>query len=98
MTVVAQFEITYTQIINELGVNCAPLPPELNHKATLLQLYQTMLLTRLFDKKAIALQRTGKMGTYAPINGQEAISTALGHAMSKDDVFIEVNSQLNKKI
>ena len=42
----------------------------------------------MFDKKAIALQRTGKMGTYAPINGQEAISTAIGHAMRTEDVFI----------
>ena len=47
-----------------------------------------MVLTRTFDKKAIALQRTGKMGTYAPINGQEAISTAIGHAMRPEDVFI----------
>ncbi len=47
-----------------------------------------MVLTRLFDKKAIALQRTGKMGTYAPINGQEAISTAIGNALRKEDVLI----------
>ncbi len=47
-----------------------------------------MVRTRIFDKKAIALQRTGKMGTYAPINGQEAISTAIGYALSKEDLFI----------
>ena len=47
-----------------------------------------MVRTRTFDKKAIALQRTGKMGTYAPINGQEAISTAIGHAMRSEDVLV----------
>ncbi len=47
-----------------------------------------MVRARTFDKKAIALQRTGKMGTYAPINGQEAISTAVGHAMHTEDVLV----------
>jgi pyruvate dehydrogenase E1 component alpha subunit len=46
-----------------------------------------MRLIRSFDKKAIALQRTGKLGTYPSILGQEAIGTAIGHALCKDDIF-----------
>ena len=46
-----------------------------------------MVLTRVFDKKAIALQRTGKMGTYPSSLGQEAISVAIGSVMQKDDVL-----------
>lgn len=61
----------------------ASLSPE-----TLVALYEHMLLVRLFDQKAIALQRTGKMGTYASNLGQEAISTAMGFAMQKDDVLL----------
>ncbi|MCX7117565.1 MAG: pyruvate dehydrogenase (acetyl-transferring) E1 component subunit alpha [Legionellales bacterium] len=87
-TVVARFEIPYFQILNEQGEPSAPIPAFAKDKSALHALYRTMVLTRLFDKKAIALQRTGKMGTYAPINGQEAISTAIGHAMRADDVFI----------
>jgi 2-oxoisovalerate dehydrogenase E1 component alpha subunit len=87
-TVVARFEIPYTQTINEQGELCGALPSFASDKSTLLDLYRTMVRTRTFDKKAIALQRTGKMGTYAPINGQEAISTAIGHAMHADDVFV----------
>lgn len=87
-TIVARFEIPYTQLLNEKGELCGALPPFAEDKSVLLDLYQTMVRTRLFDKKAIALQRTGKMGTYAPINGQEAISTAIGHAMKKEDVFV----------
>ena len=86
--IVARFEIPYTQLLNPLGELCGPLPAYADDSAVLLDLYRNMVRARLFDKKAIALQRTGKMGTYAPINGQEAISTAIGHAMRIDDVFI----------
>ncbi|MDP3705316.1 MAG: pyruvate dehydrogenase (acetyl-transferring) E1 component subunit alpha [Legionellaceae bacterium] len=87
-TIVAKFEIPYIQILNAQAQVCAPLPAFADDKTALTQLYRTMVLTRVFDKKAIALQRTGKMGTYAPVTGQEAISTAIGHAMRKDDVFV----------
>ncbi len=87
-TVAARFEIPYTQILNDKGELCDALPDFAHDKATLIELYQVMVRTRIFDKKAIALQRTGKMGTYAPINGQEAISTAIGHAMHATDVFV----------
>lgn len=88
MTTVASFEILFHQIINDQGVLCQPLPSYAHDKSTLLELYRIMVRTRTFDKKAIALQRTGKMGTYAPITGQEAISTAIGHAMRPEDVLI----------
>lgn len=87
-TVVARFEISYTQLLNPKGELCGPLPEFAQNSATLIDLYRQMVRARVFDKKAIALQRTGKMGTYAPINGQEAISTAIGHAMRPEDVFI----------
>ena len=86
--IVARFEIPYTQLLNPLSELCGPLPAYAEDSAVLLDLYRNMVRARLFDKKAIALQRTGKMGTYAPINGQEAISTAIGHAMRTDDVFV----------
>lgn len=88
MTTVAQFDITYTQYLNEQGELNGKLPHIAEDHAALKELYKVMVLTRTFDKKAIALQRTGRMGTYAPINGQEAISTAIGHAMKADDVFV----------
>jgi pyruvate dehydrogenase E1 component alpha subunit len=46
------------------------------------------LLTRLFDQKAVALQRTGRIGTYAPTLGQEAIGVAVGSLMHPEDVLI----------
>lgn len=88
MTTVARFEIDFHQYMNEQGELTQALPAALNDPSVLKNLYQIMVRARIFDKKAIALQRTGKMGTYAPINGQEAISTAIGYAMRKEDVFI----------
>ncbi len=68
-----------------------------NNKASLLEselskdqifdAYRVMRLIRTFDKKAISLQRTGKLGTYPSVLGQEAIGTAIGHTLLKDDVF-----------
>lgn len=87
-TIVARFEIPYTQLLNSNGELCGPLPEFAHDSAALIGLYRQMVVTRVFDKKAIALQRTGKMGTYAPIHGQEAISTAVGHAMRSEDVLV----------
>lgn len=88
MTIVASFEIPYRQLLDTQGNLSGSLPSFAKDSAALLELYRVMVLTRTFDKKAIALQRTGKMGTYAPINGQEAISTAIGHALKPEDVLI----------
>ena len=54
----------------------------------LVQAYKHMVLNRVFDSKAIALQRTGQMGTYPSSLGQEAFGTAIGMALQKDDVFL----------
>jgi len=86
--IVARFEIPYTQLLDNHGELCGALPAFASNQSTLLDLYRHMVRARIFDKKAIALQRTGKMGTYAPINGQEAVSTAIGHAMKAEDVLV----------
>jgi len=46
-----------------------------------------MLLVRSFDTKAVALQRTGKLGTYASCLGHEATHIGIGSAMQLDDVL-----------
>lgn len=54
----------------------------------LVRLYRAMVLTRTFDAKAIALQRTGRLGTYASSLGQEAVSVGLASAMRAEDVLV----------
>lgn len=62
--------------------------PSWADQATLKGLYCDMVLTRTYDKKAVALQRTGKLGTYPSHLGAEAIGIAIGRALEPDDVFI----------
>ncbi|MBA4722697.1 MAG: pyruvate dehydrogenase (acetyl-transferring) E1 component subunit alpha [Alcanivorax sp.] len=50
--------------------------------------YKTMALIRHFDKKAVNLQRTGRLGTYASCLGAEAIGTAAGLTLTRDDYFV----------
>lgn len=51
----------------------------------LLQMYEKMLLVRLFDRKSVNLQRQGRMGTYAPFEGQEASQAGSALALSPRD-------------
>ncbi len=58
--------------------------PQLDN-ALLEKIYRTMVLCRTFDRKAIALQRTGRMYTYAPCEGQEALQVCTALQMQVDD-------------
>ena len=49
------------------------------------ELYRDMMLMRTFDDKALKLQRQGRMGTWPPIKGQEAIQAAVALAMDEKD-------------
>lgn len=64
------------------------LPPFAHEGGGIVALYRAMALTRIFDEKAVALQRTGRLGTFASSLGQEAVSVGVASAMRKADVFI----------
>ena len=49
------------------------------------ELYYHMLRIRTFDRKAINLQRQGRLGTYAPFEGQEAAQVGSALALNADD-------------
>ncbi len=85
---VASFEIHYTQVLNHEGQLVRPLPYFAHEPEALVELYKQMVRVRTFDNKVVALQRTGKMGTYAPNIGQEAIGAAIGQAMKPEDVLL----------
>lgn len=84
---VIQFSIHYYQYLNHLGQLTESLPSEITQSEHLISLYRMMVLTRTFDSKAIALQRTGKLRTYPSSLGQEAISIGIGSALQREDVF-----------
>jgi pyruvate dehydrogenase E1 component alpha subunit len=87
MTTVARFEIDHLQYLDAEGTPTQPLPPFAQNADTLVALYRAMMLTRAFDAKAIAMQRTGKIGTFASSVGQEAIGVGMAAAMLPEDAL-----------
>ena len=87
-TVIARFQITRRQCLDVDGKVLGSLHDELRDKQLLVQLYRAMVLTRMFDAKAVSLQRTGRLGTYATSLGQEAVGVGAASAMRKEDVFL----------
>jgi 2-oxoisovalerate dehydrogenase E1 component alpha subunit len=85
---VASFHVTYMQYLGSGGEVLEPLPDFARDPSRLVPLYRAMVLTRAFDTKAIALQRTGKLGTFASSLGQEAVGVAVVDAMRPEDVFV----------
>lgn len=80
-----------TEIIGFLDAAGKPvraLPDFALRRDTLVGLYAAMVKTRSFDAKAIALQRTGRLGTYGSSLGQEAIGVGIASAMTAEDVFL----------
>src|ERR671918_2622122 len=88
MTKVAEFAIEYTRFLDPSGRPTAALPDYAKDAAALIPLYRAMVLTRRFDAKAIALQRTGRLGTFASSLGQEAVVVGLAAAMRAEDVLL----------
>lgn len=88
MTRIAEFSIDATRILDPSGSVVDDLPTFAKDRDALAALYRAMVLTRAFDAKAIALQRTGRLGTYASSLGQEAVPVGLAAAMRADDVLV----------
>lgn len=75
------------EILDLDGQVDAALMPELDPNR-ILEFYRNMVLMRAFDNKALKLQRQGRMGTWPPIQGQEAIQVAAAMAMDENDWLI----------
>lgn len=87
MTLAAKFEIEYLQFLGPDGRLKGELPEAARDVARLKELFKQMLFVRTFDGKAVALQRTGKLGTYASCLGHEATHVGIGAAMRPEDVY-----------
>ncbi len=64
-------KVEYLSILNDKGQLDKELEPDIGEDV-LLKLHRTMLLARRFDERILNLQRQGRIGTFAPIKGQEA--------------------------
>ena len=75
------------EILDTEGRVDTALMPEID-PSRIRDLYRDMVLMRTFDTKALKLQRQGRMGTWPPIKGQEAVQTGVAMAMGENDWLI----------
>jgi pyruvate dehydrogenase E1 component alpha subunit len=69
------------------GTYTATTPPPLDDQQVR-QMYQQMLLMRIYDRKAVSRQRQGRLGTYAQMEGQEASQVASVYALQPQDWMV----------
>ena len=87
----SQPEVLSTAIhrfIDETGELQQKLPGFASNPEVLISLYRAMVLTRAFDERAVGLQRTGRLGTYASSLGQEAVGVGVASAMKEQDILL----------
>ncbi len=90
------------RIMNDAGeiINPNYFPPL--DTETILDAYKAMLFARTADQMAVSYQRQGRMFTYPPIYGQEAINIAAGMVIRKQDwlvpAFREMGTMMAKGV
>ncbi len=88
LPVIAHFDVRHRRYLAPDGTILRKPPDSVADPATLITLYRAMVLTRTFDLKAVSLQRTGRLGTYAVSLGQEAVSVGVASAMRSEDALL----------
>src|SRR3989338_9961767 len=82
-----RFHVEYLSILDGEG----NLPPALEPKLSpeeLKSLYHAMVLGRRLDERMVRLQRQGRIGTFAPIKGQEASQLGSAFALRPTDWMV----------
>ncbi len=86
--IAARFDVRHSRCLDPQGKPVGPLPDFAAQPEQVTGLYRALVRARAFDAKAIALQRTGRLGTYASALGQEAVSVGVTSAMQPQDVLL----------
>ncbi len=87
MKKVAEFFVEYFQFLDKDSKVVDDLPEFTNDRGFLISLYRSMVLTRIFDEKAVRMQRMGQLSTFPSSLGQEAVMVGTGAALKKEDVY-----------
>lgn len=88
MDLAEEASLSMEQFLDAEGEVIKKLPTWVSNGEVLIDYYRTMVMARQGDQKAVALQRTGKMGTYPSCLGQEAIGAVCAALLEKEDVLI----------
>lgn len=71
------------QILSPEGELLGPSPTIKDEE--LVKMLKLMIVGRTFDQRALSLQRQGRIGTYAPISGQEAVQVVSAMCLNDDE-------------
>jgi pyruvate dehydrogenase E1 component alpha subunit len=81
------FQIEHLSILDSDGNLDTALEPEIA-PAALQAMYRSMLVGRRLDERMVRLQRQGRIGTFAPIKGQEASQVGSVFALRPQDWMV----------
>jgi pyruvate dehydrogenase E1 component alpha subunit len=82
-----RFSVEYLSILDADGKIDTALEPEIPPDR-LKELYRAMLLGRRLDERMVRLQRQGRIGTFAPVKGQEASQLGSAFALRRTDWMV----------
>ncbi|HEY8449198.1 MAG TPA: pyruvate dehydrogenase (acetyl-transferring) E1 component subunit alpha [Bacillota bacterium] len=82
----AEFSRRVHQVLTPEGTVVGELP--LLDDEQLRGFYRWMVLGRTFSQRMVALQRQGRMGTFGPLDGQEAASVGIAAPLAAEDWLI----------
>lgn len=98
MRTVIEFRVEYLQRLAPDGNVVGDLPAFAHDADDVPRMYRAMTLARAFDAKAVNLQRTGQLGTYASCLGHEATHIGVGAAMRAEDVLAPVYREVGTQL
>jgi pyruvate dehydrogenase E1 component alpha subunit len=79
--------VAYLSILDEEGQLDEDLDPGIP-KEDIVDLFRTMLFIRAYDERRLLLQRQGRIGTFAPVKGQEAAQLGSAYALRPTDWMV----------
>ena len=82
-----QFTVEHLSILDSEGTLDSALDPDIPPEE-LKRLYRAMRLGRRFDERMLRLQRQGRIGTFAPIKGQEAAQIGSVATLRRSDWMV----------
>src|SRR5436309_1314025 len=87
ITLEPRFQVEHLSVLDSDGNLDTALEPKLSEN-DLKSLYRAMLLGRRLDERMVRLQRQGRVGTFAPIKGQEASQIGSAFARRPSDWMV----------
>ncbi len=94
---IEDFSVSYLQVLDEHGNLDRDLEPEISRE-DLVRLYRAMVLSRRVDERMLKMQRQGRLGTFGPCIGHEAVSCGAALALTREDWFVPAFREMGARL